>query len=159
MTSLKQQIRSIEGTVEKLKKESKGKHFTSITSGEIKRRLKLASDPFITTISYDGYASPGGKIETRVGIYNVTVESTMCLHVWVGSGMIDPSGDQILLNVDTRFPRLADCSNYIGQREAKLTLQIPNTVERTDYLLWFCLLATGFEHKIFDRFIGAFRIT
>ena len=66
MTSLKQQIRSIEGTVEKLKKESKGKHFTSITSGEIKRRLKLASDPFITTISYDGHASPGGKIETRV---------------------------------------------------------------------------------------------
>jgi hypothetical protein len=158
MTNLKTQIRSIERTIEKLKKESKGKQFASITSGEIERRLKLANDPFISTISHDDYTSPGGAIEAQIGIYNYTIGSTMCLHLWVGSGIVDPWGDQILLNVDTRFPRLTDSSGYIGQRKVKLTLQVPSTVERTSYLLCFCLLATGFDRKIFDRYIGVFRV-
>jgi hypothetical protein len=158
MTSLKQKIRSIEGTIEKLKKESKGKHFESITSGDLEQRLKLVSDPFITYIGSDGSTTPGGKIEVRVGISNYTISSLMSLHLWVGSGMVDPWGDKILLNVDTRFPRLTDTSGYIGQRDVKLTLQIPNTVEQTSYLFCLCLLAIGFDQKVFDRYISEFRV-
>src|SRR5262245_58083486 len=99
MTSLKQQIRSIERTVARLKKESKGKYFTSLSSDEIERRL-LANDPFITSFGYDGYTVPGGKIEAHFGVYNGTIGSPICLHLWVGSGMVDPWGEKILLNVD-----------------------------------------------------------
>jgi hypothetical protein len=32
--------------------------------------------------------------------------SNLYVHVWVGSGIADPSGDKFLPEVDTRFPRL-----------------------------------------------------
>ena len=156
MTTLKQQIRSIERTIARFKKESRGKRFASITSVELER--KLANDPFIMMLRFDSSTVPGVKIEADLRVANYTISSRMCLHAWVGSGMVDPWGDTILLDVDTRFPRLTDCSGYIGERDIKLTLQIPTSVERTNYFLYFCLLAVGWDRKIFDRYIGEFQV-
>jgi hypothetical protein len=141
MTSLKQQIRCIERTVEKLKKESKGKHFASITSGEIEKRRKPANDPFISAISYDSSASREARSKpdlefTTTPLVRRCAFTSGSVPVWSILGT-----KKILLNVDTRFPRLTDSSGVIGQRDVTLTLQIPNT-SCTDELP-FMLLLTG----------------
>ena len=158
MPSLKAQIRRIERTIEKLKKESRGRHFASITSDEIERRLKLAKDPFILSLGWDPYTKPGGNIEAHVTVYVFEPSVWDCLHLWVGSGMVDPGGDTILLNVDTRFPRLTQRPLRMEQVPLKFTLQIPTTIEKTTYFLWFCLLRTFHDRKIFDRFLGHFEV-
>jgi hypothetical protein len=53
-------------------------------------------------------SAPGGKVEFQINAYNPGPyqASNLYVHVWVGSGIADPSGDKFLPEVDTRFPRL-----------------------------------------------------
>ncbi len=58
-------------------------------------------------------APPGGTLTGRVGITfpdpsAVPEQSDLYVHVWIGSGNIDPVLGTFLSNVDTRFPRLTE---------------------------------------------------
>lgn len=95
MTSLKEHIRNVETAVQKLKKRNKGKHFTSVTPDEIEARLKGANDPWISGYGWND-TTPGGTVHLSVGIINPGPDpvSNLYIHVWVGSGIGDPSGDR-----------------------------------------------------------------
>jgi hypothetical protein len=141
MTSLKEQIRSIERAIKKHEKENKGKHFTSITPDEIERTLKLANNPWISGYGWDD-STPGGKINLSVGINNPGTSQVhnLYVHIWVGSGITDPSGDTFLLNVDTRFPRLTQPGfpggtvDPLSTKDFNFVLDIPTKLrERTTF--------------------------
>jgi len=160
MTNLKEQIRRIEKALEKHKKKTKGMHFTSATGNEIESRLG-ANNPWLSGLGWDDRTTPGGTVKIQVSIDNPrTVQvSNLYVHVWIGSGIGDPSGDTFVPNVDTRFPRLTE-PHFPGlyvdaQSDASLhfNMEIPVTVERTHYFLCYCLVTFGgwAPWRVFDR--------
>jgi hypothetical protein len=109
MTGLKEQIRRIEKGLEKKKKKTKGMHFTSATREEIESKIG-ANDPWLSGLGFDDRTTPGGTVNIQVFIDNPGLATALNLyvHVWIGSGIADPSGDTFVPNVDTRFPRLTE---------------------------------------------------
>jgi hypothetical protein len=161
MTGLKEQIRRIEKGLEKhKKKKTKGMHFTSATREEIESKIG-ANDPWLSGLGFDDRTTPGGTVNIQVFIDNPGLAAALNLyvHVWIGSGIADPSGDTFVPNVDTRFPRLTE-PHFPGlfvnaQSDASLyfKMEIPATVERTHYFVCYCLVTFGgwLPWKVFDR--------
>lgn len=105
-------------------------------------------------------APPGGTITGRVGITFpdpsiVPDQSDLYVHVWIGSGNIDPVPGTFLSNVDTRFPRLTEPRPpglrpglnqvpeiHVHPDSALLDfkLRIPSQVEQSVYLGNMCLM-------------------
>jgi hypothetical protein len=147
---IKQHIQRIEQEAEKNRRENKGDHFTSLTPEQIRKKLKRVNSPFIT---WSGWSDSwrGGTFNYYVGIYNPdpTDATQLFVHVWVGPGNIDPNLSTFLLNVDTRFPRLA-LPAFPGLTVAPSTagtlifaLTVPTTVEPTNYFGNSCLMQFG----------------
>jgi hypothetical protein len=166
MTAPKAQIRSVERAIEKHKR--KNKYFTSITPDEIERMLTHASPPYLVGLGWSD-STPGGILNCSAGIYNpATFQAfNLYVHVWVGSGIVDPAGDDtFLFNVDARFPRLLepDFPGLTIQPNSgeglNFALQIPSTIERTHYILCCCLLrlSGSRNRRILDRFTTVFKI-
>jgi hypothetical protein len=164
MPTLKEHIRNIEKALEKLKKKNKGKHFISATPDEIEGRLKGADDPWIVGFGIDAPPyKPGGAINITFAILNSGAPVFfLYIHVWVGSGIIDLTGDKLLLEIDTRFPRLTEpayAGLNIDRRSSgylDFTMAIPTTIEKTNYCLCYCLMqvdafSSGRAIKLFDR--------
>ncbi|HEV2842587.1 MAG TPA: hypothetical protein VGW39_14790 [Chthoniobacterales bacterium] len=160
--------RNIQKAVEKHKRENKGEHFTAVTPEEIGRKLKRVNSPMIVS---QGWANttPGGTCNYSVGIYNPdpTQASLLFVHVWVGSGNVDPTVGTFLLNVDTRFPRLAQ-PPPIGLTLAPgasttltFALKVPSTVEKTSYIGNSCLMQLNWHDvgKYLDRGVFVFAVT
>jgi len=152
---IKTHIKKIQDAMEKRKREQKdkGEHFKSVTLEEIERKLKAVNSPFIIGVGLN-HTTPGGTVNYPVDIYNpdATIQRFLFVHVWVGSGNIDPTVGTFLLNVDTRFPRLTlplyddgleVASGTFGQ--LNFAVKVPTTVERTAYMGQSCLMQmTGF---------------
>ena len=164
---IKEHIQRIEKAVEKHKSENKGEHFTSVTPDEIERKLKRVNSPMIVSQGW-GATTPGGTVNYNLGIYNPDPTQAIWLfaHVWVGSGNVDPTVGTFLLNVDTRFPRLTE-PIFAGLTLAagasatiSFALQVPTTVERTNYLGNSCLMRFNWHDvgTYLDRGIFVFRV-
>jgi hypothetical protein len=161
MPTLKEHIRNVEKALEKLKKKNKGKYFIFATPDEIERRLKGANHhPWISGWGINIITTPGGVINIHIGITNLGQHQAfnLYIHVWVGSGIVDPNGDTFLLEIDTRFPRLTEpafsgLTVDPGSTEyLDFVMGVPTTIEKTKYCLCYCLMQLGGrETKIFDR--------
>jgi hypothetical protein len=164
---IKEHVQRIEKAVEKHRTENMGEHFTSVTPDEIERKLKRVNSPMIVSQGW-GSVAPGGTVNYSLGIYNPDPTQAFWLfaHVWVGSGNVDPTVGTFLLNVDTRFPRLTQ-PTFSGLTLAagasatlRFALEVPATVERTNYLGNSCLMRFNWHDvgAYLDRGIFVFRV-
>ena len=167
MTTLKQHIRRIEKAVEKLRRECETDQFTSLGPNEIERMLGGPNNPWIFGYGFNN-STPGGTVPLSVGIYNpgASQVNNLYVHVWIGSGIVDPTGDTFLLNVDTRFPCLTEPDfngvsvSPLTGAAVKMTLDIPATIEKTKYMLHMCLMKISWRERIiFDRGIQIIEVS
>jgi hypothetical protein len=144
---IKNKVKEIQEVIEQQKRENKGEHFVSLTREEIEKKLKRANSPIITVQGWSD-AQPGGSVYYLVGIVNPdpTVAVSLFVHVWVGSGNVDPAVGTFLLNVDTHFPRLTQPKSF-GQQLAPgagtlltFNLKVPTATEKTNYMGQSCLM-------------------
>ena len=87
--------------------------FAPISLDDAKTRLSTGKGPFFGGFGWTMSAPPGGVIIGRVSVHfpepeAVPADSGIYVHVWVGSGNVDPELGTFLLNVDPRFPRLSE---------------------------------------------------
>jgi hypothetical protein len=144
---IKSKVKEIQEVIEQQKRENQGDHLVSLTREEIEKKLKRAHSPIITIQGWSD-AHPGGNVYYLVGIVNpdATVAESLFVHVWVGSGNVDPVVGTFLLNVDTHFPRLTQPKTF-GLQLAPgagtlLTfyLKVPTVTEKTNYMGQSCLM-------------------
>jgi len=165
---IKEQTKKIEDAIAKHKRESKGEHFTSLKPEEIKAKLKRVNSPIITSQGWSN-TTPGGTFNYGVGLHNPDPVSAgnLYVHVWVGSGNVDPTVGTFLINVDPRFPRLAQ-PPFFGLTLApgafatlNFSIKVPTTVEKTVYLGNSCLMQLSSHDvgKYLDRGSFPFNVT
>jgi hypothetical protein len=157
-----------------------GHTFAALSLDDAKERLSGSADPFFGGFGWSLSAPPGGAITGRVSVNfpqpdAVPAESNIYVHVWVGSGNVDPDISRFLLNVDARFPRLSEPKvpglqpgfsqvpeiPVFGDRSLlSFQLQVPFDVEPSVYLGNMCLMrrssfAVG---EVLGRAAFAFRV-
>jgi hypothetical protein len=165
---IKGQIQKIQQVIEKHKRDNKEEHFTAVTPEEIEKKLKRVKSPMIVSQGW-GNTTPGGTVNYNLGIYNPDPTQAIWLfaHVWVGSGNVDPTVGTFLLNVDTRFPRLAQ-PTFSGLTLAagasatlSFALKVPPAVEKTNYLGNSCLMQFNWHDvgTYLDRGIFVFAVS
>ncbi len=158
--------------VELMERESKeslanDENFSALPAQEIERNLKESEDPFLSGFGWKKGAPPGGRLGLRLFIYNSPTAPTerLFVHVWVGSGNIEPSLDSFLANVDTRFPRLTR-PEYPGLgegdphfaplrpgiRRLDFELTLPSPLEESIYMGNICLMQLE-SHGV-GRYLG-----
>ena len=164
----KEHIEKIQKLVEKLKRENKLENFTGITPEQIEEKFNRINSPMIVGQSW-GSTTPGGTVPYTVSVYNpdATTAIWLFVHVWVGSGNVDPNTGTFLLNVDTRFPRLTKTATtgFSLAPGASTTLSfsiaVPSTVQLTGYIGNSCLMQFNW-HDIgtyLDRGVFVFAVT
>jgi hypothetical protein len=145
---IKQQVQRIKQAVDKHRRENKEQNFTSVTPEEIAKKLKRVRSPMIVSQGWTSNTAPGGSINYSVGIFNPDPTQWIWLfvHVWIGSGNVDPTTGTFLSNVDSRFPRLTEPA-FDGLVLApgafstlSVALKVPSSVEKTNYLGNACLM-------------------
>lgn len=157
---IKEQTKKIQDTIAKHKRENKEENFTSVKPEEIDAKLKRVNSPMIVSQSW-GNSTPGGTFNYSVGIHNPDPgpASDLYVHVWIGSGNVDPTVGTFLINVDPRFPRLAQ-PPFFGFTLASganttlnFSIKVPTTVEKTVYLGNSCLMQLNYHDigKYLDR--------
>jgi hypothetical protein len=167
-SEVKEHIRNIQKAIEQHKAESKAEHFTAVTPEEIERKLRRVKSPMIVSQAWNS-AAAGGTITYSIGIYNPdpTEAFALVVHVFVGSGNVDPTVGTFLLNVDPRFPRLTQ-PPFVGLDLAagasatlKFSLAVPSSVERTNYLGNACLMRLSWQDtgSYLDRSVFLFTVT
>jgi hypothetical protein len=165
---IQQHVTKIQAAIEKIKRENKGEHFTSITPDEIEKKFKRVNSPMIISQGWNS-TTPGGTINYSLGIYNPDPAQAIWLfaHVAVGSGNVDPVTGTFLLNVDPRFPRLTQPA-FAGLTLASgasavlsYALKVPATVEKTNYLGNSCLMQFNWHDigKYLDRSVFVFGVS
>ena len=138
----KQKQRIIE-VIEEHRRKSREEHFISLTPEEIERKLKRVKSPMIVSQSWST-TTPGGTLRYTVGVDNpdpVDVDF-LFVHVWIGSGNVDPAISTFLLNVDPRFPRLTQPDHGFNglslapeeSTELSFSITIPARIQKSTYL-------------------------
>jgi hypothetical protein len=169
---IKEHTKKIQEVIEQQKRlVKKGEGFTAVTAEDIERKFKRTNSPMIVSQSgsWTGSTPLGGTFTYNVGLYNPdpTQAIWLFMHVWVGSGNVDPSVGTFLLNVDTRFPRLT-LPGFAGLSLApgastvlNFTMRVPSTVERTNYLGNSCLMRFNWHDvgTYLDRGVFVFTVT
>ena len=138
---IKKKVKEIQEVIEQQTRENQGEHFVSLTPEEIEKKLKRSNSPIITVQGWSD-AHPGGSVYYLVGIVNPdpTPADSLFVHVWVGSGNIDPAVSTFLLNVDAHFPRLTQPKTFGLQLAPSagtlltFSLKVPNVTEKTNYM-------------------------
>jgi hypothetical protein len=168
---IKEQIKKIQKAIEKEKDAYQGKIFIGLKPEEIERKLNRAKSPIIMFQEIFGTSvTAGGTFPYTVGIWNPDPSDAFFLfaHVWVGSGSVDPVIGTFLLNVDTRFPRLAEPAfpgAVIGPSSFlafNFALKVPAGVEKTNYFGNTCLIqqASFLDVGVYlDRAVWPFTVT
>ena len=157
VTKLTKQIKD---EVEKAKKENKHENFTGVSAEDIARKLGRVNSPMITSQGWNN-STPGGTVNITIGVFNPdpTSSSNLYLHAWVGSGNVDPNTGTFLINVDPRFPRMAQ-PKFFGfslaagaSTSISFAIKVPATVEKTVYLGNSCLMQIDYHDigKYLDR--------
>lgn len=157
-----------------------GQTFASLSLDEAKARLSSSADPFFGGFGWSLSAPPGGVIIGRVSVNfpqpeAIPAESNIYVHVWIGSGNVDPDIGSFLMNVDPRFPRLAEPKvpglrpgisqvpeiPVFGDRSLlAFELQVPFNIEPSVYLGNMCLMRrSSFSvGEVLGRASFAFRV-
>jgi hypothetical protein len=151
---IKEQIKKIQQALEKEKSRYRDQNLTviEVKPEDFERKLKRMKSPFIIGQAFTGSAPAGGTINLHVGIWNpdpIPV-NLLFVHVWVGSGNVDPVVGTFLLKVDTRFPRLTE-PKFPGAglisssfHLISFALKVPTGVQKTNYPLNACLMKFNF---------------
>lgn len=168
---IKEQTRKIQEEIEKQRRRLKTseQNFTALSPEEIDAKLKRVKSPMIVFQGWSGAAAPGGTINYSVGVWNPdpTPASNLFVHVWVGSGNVDPTTGTFLLNVDPRFPRLTE-PPFFGATIAPSTsvtltyaLKVPAGVDKSNYLGNSCLMQFNWHDvgQYLDRGVFPFQVT
>ncbi len=165
---IKEHTERINHAIEQHRREHKFEHFTAISPEEIERKLKRVNSPMIVSQGW-GSAPLGGTVNYSLGIYNPDPTQAIWLfvHVFVGSGNVDPSTGTFLLNVDSRFPRLTEPAfagftlNANASTTLNFTLKVPTNVEKTNYMGNSCLMQLNWHDigKYLDRGVFIFAIS
>jgi hypothetical protein len=168
---IKEQIKKIQQAIEKEKSRYRDQNLkvVEVKPEDIERKLKRMKSPMIVSQFFSGSAPAGGTISYDVGIWNPDPTQAVFLfvHVWVGSGNVDPVVGTFLLNVDTRFPRLTE-PDFFGATidpsslfTIDFALKVPTGVQKTNYLLNACLMQFNFADVgvYLDRGVVPFKVT
>ncbi len=165
---IKNHTKKILEVVAGLKKENKLPNFTGITREEIVKKFTRVNSPMIVSQSWGG-TTPGGTVNYNVGIYNPdpTTAIWLFVHVWVGSGNVDPVPGTFLLNADTRFPRLTQPAPLGFSLAAgasttlSFSLKVPAAVEKTGYIGNSCLMRFNWHDTgtYLDRGVFVFAVS
>jgi hypothetical protein len=168
---IKVQTKKILEAIEKERRRYEGQKnviFAALKPEDIERKLKRVKSPMIIGESWFETAQPGGTIPYNVTIWNPDPDPWLYLnvHVWVGSGNVDPVVGTFLLNVDTRFPRLTE-PGWAGvsvdpssQQTVSFNLEVPMGVQKTNYLGNTCVIQVStFETGVYlDRAAWIFTV-
>jgi hypothetical protein len=140
---------------EKAASDARGRHFTALSQPTVAKRLAAPEKPFLGMISWSKKTPPGGTVDLAVFVFNSDTNPTpdVYVHEWVGSGNIDPNIGTLLLNVDTRFPRLTrpeapgllvgdphEFPLQPGMKRLNFSIAVPPSVEETVYMGNICLM-------------------
>lgn len=165
---IKEHTKKIQDAIAKHKRENKEEHFISIKPEEIEAKLKRVNSPMSVSEGW-GNTTPGGTFNYSIGIYNPdpVSASNLYVHVWVGSGNVDPTVGTFLINVDTRFPRLAQPPAFgltlapSASTTLNFSIKVPTTVEKTVYLGNSCLMQLNYLDvgTYLDRAVFPFNVT
>jgi hypothetical protein len=138
----------------------KGENFVALDEEELRKKLQRVNSPVINSMGWSPVA-PGGTVNISVGIFNPdpVSQSSLYLHLWVGSGNTVSDNALFLLNVDARFPRLAQPPAFGatlapgGSQTFTFPFKVPSTIEPSTYLCNFVLLRlSSFDvGTVFDR--------
>lgn len=160
---VKEQTQKILEEIEKSNQRARSKdtNVKQIRAEDAEKKLKQADAPFIYGIDWSSEAPPGGVIRVRPSIWNPThpdLALHIYVHLWVGSGNIDPVVGTFLLNVDARFPRLTE-PRFTGLRPGMtppdfsssspnvmtldFNIRIPAAIEASNYIGNLCLMQLG----------------
>ena len=168
-TDVRKQVEGLLALAEREQKESltNDENFSVLTPQEVARNLTETKDPFLHGYGWKKGASPGGRLGLRLFIFNSETALTegVFVHVWVGSGNIDPDLRAFLGNVDTRFPRLtrpeypglAEGDPHPspmppGVRRLDFELTLPAPLDESVYLGNICLMQL--DHYGVGRYLG-----
>jgi hypothetical protein len=104
---IKEQIKKIQQALEKEKSRYRDQNLTviEVKPKDIERKLKRMKSPVIIGHFYWSSTPAGSTITNYIGIWNPDpfTADNISVHVWVGSGNVDPVVGTFLLNVDTAF--------------------------------------------------------
>jgi hypothetical protein len=157
-----ERVKALQEAIGKNKERDRRKNasLTQIRPEHVEAKVRAAS-PFFIGSSWDSAAPPGGVINLRTFISNPNhpdLATDIYVHVFVGSGNVDPVIGTSLMNVDVRFPRLTrpgpfglrpgmmapDTSGWPPDvMSLEFNLQIPSGIEETNYLGNICLIQLG----------------
>lgn len=154
---LRERMKTILASIEQHKDASQrsGKQFASLAAADLEKSVSAKPAPSIGMFSWSRATAPGGKVELNVFVVNPESNPApnLYVHVWVGSGNIDPTLGTFLLNVDTRFPRLTRPENpglvegdphpfplSPGTKRLDFFLAVPPDIEESVYLGNICVM-------------------
>lgn len=141
--------------------------FTALSPDAVEKNLKADKAPFLSGFGWSSQTPAGGLLELRTFIWNSESNPApnIYVHVWVGSGNIDPAPGTFLLNVDSRFPRLTrpehpglttgDPHEFPlspGLKRLDFALRLPSDLEESTYLGNICLMQLA-SHDV-GRYLG-----
>jgi hypothetical protein len=147
--------------------DARGQHFSALAQPAVAKRLGAPETPFLGMIAWSKQTPPGGKLDLAVFVFNSDTNPMpdLYIHVWVGSGNIDPNVGTFLLNVDPRFPRLTrpefpgllvgDPHPFPlqpGNKRVNFSIDVPSSVEETVYMGNICLMQLA-SHNI-GKYLG-----
>lgn len=168
---IKETIKKVAEDIEKQKKSvKKGDTFISITPEQIEEKLKRVNSPFISAASWS-HPPLGGTSGINISIFNPdpVAVGDLYIHLWVGSGNVDPVTGTFLLNVDARFPRLTMPSVFSGLTTLNpgasvshsFAMKVPATVEKTNYMATCCLMKFNYldTGTYLDRGVFPFNVS
>jgi len=137
--------------------------FAPVAREDIETGLGSGAVAMLGGFGWTMSAPPGGIIDGRVSVdfpdpAAVAAQSHIYVHVWVGSGNIDPQLGTFLMNVDQRFARLTqprlpglrpgvsqvpELPVFADRSLLAFRLPVPFEVEESTYLANICLMKRG----------------
>jgi hypothetical protein len=132
-----------------------GQQVTTVATADLEKNLSAKQVPSLGMFSWPKATAPGGRLELAVFVLNPESNPApnIYVHVWVGSGNVDPTVGTFLLNIDTRFPRLTRPENpglvdgdphpfplSPGLKRLNFSFAVPPDIEESVYLGNICVM-------------------
>jgi hypothetical protein len=174
---LRAQTTAILASIERQKAASQRskEQFAAIAPADLEKKVSAKQAPSLGMFSWPIVTPPGGQVALAVFVLNPESNPApnIYVHVWVGSGNIDPTVGTFLLNVDTRFPRLTRPENpglvngdphpfplSPGLKRLNFSFAVPPDIEESVYLGNICVMQLNGHGvgKYLDRGVFQFAV-
>jgi hypothetical protein len=174
---LREQTKAIIASIERQKAASQRskEQFAAMAPADLEKKVSAKQVPSLGMFSWSKVTAPGGQVEVSVFVLNPESNPApnLYVHVWVGSGNIDPVVGTFLSNVDTRFPRLTRPENpglvegdphpfplSPGLKRLNFFLAVPPDIEESVYLGNICVMQLNGHGvgKYLDRGVFQFSV-